>query len=73
MYGKGMTNSRYSSIEREGVNAVESVFIKFGWIFREQTIVDVGIDAQVEVCENGKPSAVVSSPALNPIRDNCYG
>ncbi len=56
MYRKSMANSRYSSIEREGVNAVESVFIKFGWIFREQPIVDVGIDAQVEVCENGKPS-----------------
>lgn len=40
---------RYSSTERTGVNKVESVFInKFKWIFREQPIVDLGIDAQVE-------------------------
>jgi hypothetical protein len=41
--------------ERRGVNAVEAIFLdEFGWYFREQTVSDVGIDAQVEVVEHDK-------------------
>ncbi|MEG3657313.1 DUF4365 domain-containing protein [Arenibacter palladensis] len=47
---------RYNSTERIGINATESIFIKeFNWIFREQPIVDVGIDALVEQSINGNP------------------
>jgi hypothetical protein len=43
--------------ERLGVNAVERIFIKeLGWIFREQTVADWGIDAQVEVANDSRPS-----------------
>jgi len=40
---------RYNSTERIGVNAVESIVLDFGWIFREQPIVDLGIDAHIEL------------------------
>lgn len=47
---------RYNPKERIGVNKAEQIFIEeFEWIFREQAIVDVGIDAFVEQAENGEP------------------
>ncbi|HEU0144134.1 MAG TPA: DUF4365 domain-containing protein [Nitrososphaera sp.] len=52
-----MPKNRYSPIERIGVNAIERIILNdFEWIFREQIVVDMGIDAQVEVCENGFPT-----------------
>jgi hypothetical protein len=42
--------------ERKGINAVEAAFLDFGWLFREQTISDFGLDAHVEVTEDGKPT-----------------
>ena len=43
--------------ERVGVNAVEAIFLnELNWAFREQTVSDYGIDAQVEVMEDGKPT-----------------
>jgi phosphatidylserine/phosphatidylglycerophosphate/cardiolipin synthase-like enzyme len=48
--------ARYSRTERLGVNAVERTFLELGWIFREQHTTDVGIDAQVEICEAGEPT-----------------
>jgi hypothetical protein len=48
---------RYSATERIGLNAVERIVVSgLGWIFREQPIVDMGIDAQIELVENGNPS-----------------
>lgn len=47
---------RYSCTERIGVNAVERIILSFGWIFREQLVSDIGVDAQVEVCDKGHPS-----------------
>lgn len=45
---------RYSATERIGVNAVERIVVsELGWIFREQPIMDMGIDAQIELVENG--------------------
>lgn len=44
---------QYTPTERLGVNAVERMFLHIGWIFREQHTTDVGIDAQVEICEDG--------------------
>ncbi|CAK8718536.1 MAG: protein of unknown function (DUF4365) [Candidatus Electronema aureum] len=50
-------NKRYSRTERIGVNAVERIVIQeLGWIFRDQPIVDVGVDAIIEQCENGNPT-----------------
>jgi hypothetical protein len=49
--------TRYSKTERVGVNAVERIVIDdLGWIFREQPILDFGIDAQIELVEDGSPS-----------------
>src|SRR5262249_4360686 len=43
--------------ERKGINAVEKIFLhEFSWLFREQPVSDYGIDAQVEVVENNKPT-----------------
>lgn len=48
---------RHNQTERIGINATEQIFIKdFDWIFREQPIVDVGIDALIEQSENGNPT-----------------
>ena len=50
-------SKRYSPTERLGVNATENIFIKdFEWIFREQSIVDVGIDALIEESIKGNPT-----------------
>lgn len=41
-------------IERQGVAHCQNFFdVGLGWVFREQTVGDYGIDAQVEVVENG--------------------
>ncbi len=50
-------NSRYSPTETIGVHAVGYIVAKeLGWIFREQPIVDVGVDAIIEQCEDGNPT-----------------
>ncbi len=50
-------SGRYSPTERIGVNAVERIVIhELGWIFRDQPIVDVGVDAIIEQCEDGNPT-----------------
>ena len=46
---------RYNKLERIGVNAFEKAILDIGWIFREQPIVDVGIDAIIEQSEDGEP------------------
>jgi hypothetical protein len=38
--------------ERLGIAKLEWLFSTVGWIFREQTVQDIGIDAQVEIREN---------------------
>ena len=46
----------YQTIDRIGVSKLETLFAQSGWFFREQFVKDYGIDAQVEVVENGKPT-----------------
>lgn len=49
-------SSRYRNTERLGVIATDQIVTKhFGWIFREQPITDVGIDALIEHSEGGNP------------------
>lgn len=49
--------TRYTPTERIGVSAIESITAReLGWIFREQPIADMGIDAQIELVEDGFPS-----------------
>jgi len=48
--------------ERIGVNATERIILKdFHWIFREQPISDMGIDAHIEIVDNGKPTGKLIS------------
>lgn len=44
-------------MERLGVSAIESFFCRLGWIFRERTHTDYGIDADVEMPEKGRLSS----------------
>lgn len=45
--------ARYSPTERIGVNAVEDIVLnELKWIFREQPISDMGIDAHIELVDN---------------------
>lgn len=49
--------NRYNSTERKGINATESAVISdLGWIFREQPICDMGIDAHIESVCDDEPS-----------------
>lgn len=44
------------SMDRQGVNAVERIVVnKFGWAFREQNVMDFGIDAEIEVANKIRP------------------
>ncbi|HRP36314.1 MAG: hypothetical protein BGO87_07410 [Flavobacteriia bacterium 40-80] len=48
---------RYNPVERIGVNAIERIVIEeLKWIFREQALVDVGIDALIEIIKEQNPS-----------------
>lgn len=48
---------RYTPTERLGINAVEQIVLKeLQWIFREQPIADMGIDAHIETANNGAPT-----------------
>jgi hypothetical protein len=54
---RGMNTDRFSTTERIGVNYVERVFLKdFGWIPRLIFQSDLGIDMEVEICKDGKPT-----------------
>lgn len=47
--------SKMNLIDKVGVHKVALIFLEeFGWIEREQTVSDVGIDIQVE---NGQPTS----------------
>ncbi len=49
--------ARYNNTERLGVLAVESIVVKsLNWIFREQPISDMGIDAHIEYVIDGTPT-----------------
>ena len=54
--------AEFDPTKRIGVNASERIFLKdFGWIFREQPISDMGIDAHIEVTHDGKPTGKLIS------------
>lgn len=49
--------ARYNETERIGVSAIESIVAcELKWIFREQMIADMGIDAQLELVDDGHPT-----------------
>jgi hypothetical protein len=69
---------RYSETERIGVSAIESIVARdLKWIFREQMIADMGIDAHLELVENGEPTGklvamqIKTGPGNFTIKDDC--
>jgi len=66
---------RYTPTERLGINAVEQIVLKeLQWIFREQPIADMGIDAHIETVINGAPTgqllALQIKTGTSHFRDN---
>mgnify|MGYP003494388327 FL=1 len=51
-----MTNSHTSITDRRGVAQCEQEFLKLGWLFREQPVLDFGIDAIIEYGGKGYPT-----------------
>jgi hypothetical protein len=45
--------------ERLGVAALDYFFSDLGWMFREQAVLDYGIDAHVEIVENERPTGML--------------
>ena len=48
--------NRFNNKERLGVNAVEKIILEANWIARSILQTDVGVDMEVEVCDNGEPT-----------------
>ncbi len=62
--------SRYSATEQIGVHAVGSAVVDdLGWIFREQPIADMGIDAHIELVE-GEPTGKLIGVQIKTGRGN---
>jgi hypothetical protein len=54
---KNMAKSRYDNTEQLGIIEAYKIFVgDFKWIFREQPIVDMGINAHIEIVDDGNPS-----------------
>jgi len=65
--------NRYSNTERLGVIETDRIVTKyFGWIFREQPIVDVGIDALLELSEDGDPKGRFLAAQIKTGKGNFY-
>lgn len=64
---------RYSPTERIGVNAIERIVIEeLQWIFRDQPLVDTGIDAIIEVVKEGNPTCRFIATQIKSGKGNFY-
>ncbi len=62
---------RYDKTERLGVIETDKIVTKnIGWIFREQSIVDIGIDAIIEQSDNGNPQGKFLAVQIKTGRGN---
>ncbi len=62
---------RYDKTERLGVIETDKIVTKdIGWIFREQSIVDVGLDAIIEQSEDGNPKGKFLAVQIKTGRGN---
>jgi len=65
--------NRYTNIERLGVIETDRIVTKYlGWIFREQPIVDVGLDALIEQSEEGDPKGRFLAAQIKTGAGNFY-
>ena len=64
---------RHNTTERLGVFEIAKIFTKeLGWIFREQPIVDVGLDAIVEESTEGNPTGKFLAIQIKSGNKNFY-
>lgn len=64
---------RYDKTERLGVIAADSIITdKIGWIFREQPIIDVGLDAIIEEVINDEPTGKFLAVQIKSGQGNFY-
>jgi hypothetical protein len=64
---------RFSNTERLGVIKTDEIVTKnLGWIFREQTISDVGIDAIIEQVDNGYPTGKLIAVQIKSGKGNFH-
>ncbi len=65
--------SRHSPTERLGVIAADyATTLHLNWIFREQPIADVGIDAIIEECIDGNPTGYFLAVQIKSGESNFY-
>lgn len=64
---------RYTNTERLGVIEVDKIITKdIGWIFREQSVSDVGIDAIIEEVENNNPTGKLIAVQIKTGKGNFH-
>ncbi len=64
---------RFSNTERLGVIKTDEIVTKnLGWIFREQSISDVGIDAIIEQVDNGYPTGKLIAVQIKSGKGNFH-
>lgn len=64
---------RHNNLERKGLHRVALVIEDdFEWVFREQPIADVGIDALVEKCNDGEPTGQFLALQIKSGQGNVY-
>ncbi len=64
---------RYNSTERIGIHKVGAFFEEsFNWIFREQSVSDVGVDAIQEKCTYGNPTGKFLALQIKSGEGNFY-
>jgi hypothetical protein len=64
---------RYNKTERLGVIETDKIVTKdLGWIFREQPIIDVGLDAIIEEVENDEPTGKFIALQIKTGEGNFY-
>jgi len=65
--------NRYTNTERLGVIETDRIVTKYlGWIFREQPIVDVGLDAVIEQSDEGEPKGRFLAAQIKTGKGNFY-
>ncbi len=40
--------------DRLAINHIENIALQLGWMWREQPILDYGIDGQIEICDDDR-------------------
>lgn len=63
---------RYTPNEFIGLNEIEKVILEYKWIYRRQPSPDVGIDIQIEIVDDGYPTAKFIAVQVKKGNSNFY-